>query len=329
MTNPETYDGRPSAPFNVWWKSVTKYLSFYPETNDQQKIAWVGTLLTGTAKAWDLHRYDTLGENDTWANYAAAIRTEYHDPWEAANAQLKLGHLKYAGDIRAYLTEFRALNNYARVMGESLQEKVNLAMPDSVLDMRFAHYLGEFVDDEGFLEATSQAALQVELKKALKVAKEATRAAPAPATRKDDRDKGHRRVEDRNPRPQEGNQGTRKDEFRPHGKDSWGTTGAALKGVPQAEVDVHKKDRDNCWRCGRPGHGTYDCYAGTTTAGTALPKAPWKVSAVDTAGPVTAPKRKREEEESSAVQPSKLQKVAAVDATEPTNLCADSEDSDF
>jgi len=40
-----------------------------------------------------------------------------------------------------------------------------MAMPDSVLDMRFAHYLGEFVDDDDFLEATYQAALQVEMKK--------------------------------------------------------------------------------------------------------------------------------------------------------------------
>ena len=51
MTNPETFDGKPSTPFNTWWKSVTKYLSFYPETSDQQMIAWVGTLLTGMAKA--------------------------------------------------------------------------------------------------------------------------------------------------------------------------------------------------------------------------------------------------------------------------------------
>jgi len=80
MTNPETFDGKPTTPFDIWWKSVTKYLSFYPETNDQQKIAWIGTLLTGTAKAWNLHRYDTVGENDTWINYSAAIRSEYHDP---------------------------------------------------------------------------------------------------------------------------------------------------------------------------------------------------------------------------------------------------------
>ena len=172
MENPEPFDGKPTTPFNNWWKTVTKYLSFYPETSDQQKIVWVGTLLTGTAKAWDLHRYDTMGENDTWTNYSAAIRTEYFDSREAAGAQLKLSQLKYSGDIRAYMTEFRALNNLSRATGESLQEKIDLAMPEAVIDMRFAHYLGEFADDEGFLQATYQAALQVERKKALKQAKE-------------------------------------------------------------------------------------------------------------------------------------------------------------
>ena len=154
MENPETFDGKPTTPFNNWWKMVTKYLSFYPETSDQQKIVWVGTLLTGTAKAWDLHRYDTMGENDTWANYSAAIRTEYFDSREAAGAQLKLSQLRYSGDIRAYMTEFRALNNLARATVESLQEKIDLAMPEAVIDMRFAHYLGEFADDKGFLHAT-------------------------------------------------------------------------------------------------------------------------------------------------------------------------------
>ena len=103
-----------------------------------------------------------MGEKDSWSQYAAAIRAEYLDTREAANAQLKLSQLKYTGDIGAYLREFRALKNYARATGEGLQEKIDLAMPESVLDMRFAHYLGEFADDEGFLQATYQAALQVE-----------------------------------------------------------------------------------------------------------------------------------------------------------------------
>jgi len=89
-------------------------------------------------------------------------------------------------------------------MGESLQEKINLAMSDSVLDMRFTHYLGEFVDDEGFLEATSQAALQVEMKKALKASRDAVHAAPVPTTKKKERKKEEKRptarTEGREPR---------------------------------------------------------------------------------------------------------------------------------
>jgi len=96
---------------------------------------------------------------------------EYRNEWEVVDAELKLGQLKYQGSIRAYLTEFRALNNFAWATGEALREKVDLAMPEMVLDMRFAHYLEDFADDEGFLQATHQAGLQVEKKKALKMAK--------------------------------------------------------------------------------------------------------------------------------------------------------------
>jgi len=159
MENPAKFDGKNPTAFNQWWESVTMYLGFYPETIDRQKIAWVGTLLSDTALVWYLHRHRELRDNDTWANYSAAIRTEYRNEREAADAQLKLGQLRYQGDIRSYMTEFRALNLYARATGESLQEKVNLAIPESVMDMRFAHYLEDFTDDEGFLQATYQAAL--------------------------------------------------------------------------------------------------------------------------------------------------------------------------
>jgi len=228
---------------------VTKYLSFYPETSDQQKIVWVGTLLTGTAKSWDLHRYETLGENDSWVNYATAIRAEYYDSREAANAQLKLGQLKYTGDIQAYMTEFRALNNHARTTGESLQEKIDLAMPEGVIDMRFAHYLGKFADDEGFLQATYQAALQVERKKALKQAKEQMKGqtgAPGGKTEK----KEDRRTEARTtPRPKEtGPQGNLPNTKIPWfgRKDTWATQDEAMKGVPNAEKDEYRQNRNNC-----------------------------------------------------------------------------------
>jgi len=279
MENPETFDGKPTTPFNTWWQSVIKYLRFYPETSDQQKIAWVGTLLTRTAKAWDLHRYTTLGENDTWANYAADIRTEYFDSREAANAQLKLSQLKYTGDIRAYMTEFQALNNYTRATGEGLQEKVDMAMPDAVLDMRFAHYLGEFADDEGFLQATYQAGLQVEKKKALRQAKEQMRVGSGgpmekkkEERRKDNKERGPKKEESQGSSRPNRSDNKKSSWFR--GKNTWPTQDEAYQGVPMPEREVYRQNCEDCWRCGRPGHKTYDCLSFKTRKGTVLPPAP-------------------------------------------------------
>jgi len=327
MENPKTFDGRPTTPFNNWWKTVTKYLSFYPETSDQQKIVWVGTLLTGTAKAWDLHRYDTMGENDTWANYSAAIRTEYHDSRKAATAQLKLSQLKYNGDIRAYMTAFRALNNLARATGESLQEKIDLAMPEGVIDMRFAHYLGEFADDEGFLQATYQAALQVERKKALKQAKEQMKGHPALSTGKTDKKEDRKSDAKANPRAKETDQrGNTPNSKTPWfgRKDTWSTPDEAMKGVPPAAKEEYRQDRDGCWRCGRPGHKTFECLSFQTRKGTKLPPAPWKIAAVST------PTGKRGREEKEEEPAAKQQKTAAVETREDEAMPMwESEDSDF
>jgi len=76
MENPKKFDWESSSTFKQWWESVLMYLGFYPEMVDCQKIAWVGTLLTETALVWHLHRYREPWDNDTWANYWAAIRTE-------------------------------------------------------------------------------------------------------------------------------------------------------------------------------------------------------------------------------------------------------------
>jgi len=191
MENPAKFDRKNPTAFNQWWESVTMYLGFYPETIDRQKIAWVGTLLSDTALVWHLHRYRELHDNNTWANYSAAIRTEYRNEREAADAQLILGQLRYQGDIQSYMTEFQALNLDTCATGESLQEKVNLAMPESVMDMRFAHYLEDFADDKGLLQATYQAVLQVEKKKALRLAREQARA-PAPVGKRDEKKKDGR-----------------------------------------------------------------------------------------------------------------------------------------
>jgi len=171
LKNPESFDGKLTLAFNVWWESVLEYLGFYLETLDTQKIAWVGTLLSDTAKAWHQHRRRTMADRDTWARYTAAIWAEFRDTREAANAQLKLSQLCYKGDIKAYFTEFRALNVYAQATSEGLREKIDQVIPDNILDMRFAHYMEEFIDDEHFLTATYNAGLHVERRRALKAAR--------------------------------------------------------------------------------------------------------------------------------------------------------------
>jgi len=63
-------------------------------------------------------------------------------------------------------------------------------------------------------------------------------------------------------------------------KEAWDTKDAALKGVLPKEQEEYGKSREDCWRCGRNGHKTFECFSFNTIKGTVLPKAPWSVSAV-------------------------------------------------
>jgi len=335
MKNPETLDGKSSTTFNQWWEAVTMYLGFYPETADRQKIAWIGTLLSDSALVWHLHRYRELGENDTWVNYTVAIKAEYRNERKAVDTQLKLGQLKYQGSIRAYLTEFRALNNFAWATGEALREKVDLEMPDAVLDMRFAHYLEDFVDDEGFLQATHQAGLQVEKKKALKQAREQMNGmagSTGNSTRADEKRKEERKREpNRSARSEERKKDNeRTDRPSPWGKPGrWATKEDALKGVPSREHEEYFKTPESWWRCGQKGHRTYECFAHTTRQGTVLPRACWKRAWV------SATEKRKCSEEPEEVPAPKQQKVAAIDTMEiedPRTLpiwADNDEESDF
>ena len=95
MENPTKFDGKSITTFKQWWESVTMYLGFYLETVEKLKIAWVGTLLIDTALVWYLYQYRELLDNDTGVNYSAAIRAEYRNEQESADAQLKLGQLQF------------------------------------------------------------------------------------------------------------------------------------------------------------------------------------------------------------------------------------------
>jgi len=323
MENPEKYDGKSSSTFNQWWESVTMYLGFYPEMIDRQKIAWVGTLLTDTALVWHLHRYHELRENDTWANYSAAIRAEYRNEREAADAQLKLGQLKYQGSTRAYLIVFHALNNFAPATGEALREKVDLAMPDAILDVRFAHYREDFADDEGFLQATHQAGLQVEKKKTLKAAREATRG-PTTGTKDPRKENGKEKGNPAwaQPPTEQGKNPTGK------GKKAWVSLESAWQRVPQKEREEYRAT-DNCWRCGRHGHKTFECYTFTTSRGTSLPVAHWKAAAVTGKRKATEEldKRTAKQQKVVAVEPMEMEGAAAPRKIEATPW--DDSDSDF
>jgi len=323
MKNPDSFNGKNTTNFNQWWESVTMYLGFYPETVDRQKIAWIGTLLTDTALSWHLHHYRDLGEADTWVNYSAAIRAEYHNDREAADAQQKLGQLRYQGCIRTYITELRSLNNFARANGESLREKVDLAMTDAILDMRFSQNEGEFIDDDDFIHATYRAGIQVEKRKALRATRELVRSTAPPkheAPRKAPASKTPNQEEKpRDPQQKGAPRTDRKTQYNQPGH--WVSKEAALTGVPAKEREEYGRSNDDCWRCGRSGHRTYECFAGSTKKGTSLPTAPWKVSAVH------GEKRKRSEEPEAPI-PAKQQKVAAVEVMDTAPLWEES-DSDF
>jgi hypothetical protein len=44
----------------------------------------------------------------------------------------------------------------------------------------------------------------------------------------------------------------------------------ALQNVLQSEIDKHKKDKADCWRCRHSGHKMYEYYAKKTVGGTDL-----------------------------------------------------------
>ena len=68
-------------------------------------------------------------------------------------------------------------------------------------------------------------------------------------------------------------------------------------GVPAAELAAYKAAKASCFRCGWDNHHSTECYARTTTGGSALPLAPGAISAAEVqkhkaSDPVEAPPEK-------------------------------------
>jgi hypothetical protein len=327
LPTPGTFDGKPKTPFRPWWKTIRHYFRFYPATTDEQRIAFVGALLTDEAKAWHHDRDDLITEDprrrDNWVAYSEAIITEYTDPHEAATAHEQLQNLRYKGDIKAYLTAFKTLNRVAGSNGEGLQSIVNQALPNEIIDVRFYQNPRALTTDQDFLTATYEAGRHVETLKALKARKDTkTTGAPTPKKDKDGQGSGKGSGKAATSQGEKGGSkqtgksgsGSKSEETwtsQYTGDNRWGSKAEAPKGVPKAEATEYEKSRDNCWRCGDTGHKTYECFRHHTVKGTELPKAPWKVS-----GNQPTRKRLRNDDDDDKPPAAKAQKIAAVETME-------------
>jgi hypothetical protein len=125
-------------------------------------------------KEWHQARDEEItlrNSRDTWTAYSEALQVEYLDPREAASAYAKLKSLKYKGAIKMYLTAFKALNHQAGSNREGLQDIINEAIPNKIIDIRFYQNPADLSTDEDFLVATYQVGWHVEKLAALKAAK--------------------------------------------------------------------------------------------------------------------------------------------------------------
>jgi hypothetical protein len=319
LPRPDNYDGKPKTPFRPWWNKVTYYFRFYPETIDAQRIAFVGALLTDEAQEWHQARDQAISRHrgiDNWAAYSEALQAEYTDPHEAATAHAELMTLKYKGDIKAFLTSFRTLNWQAGSTGEGLQDIINKALPDKILDVRSFQNRQALRTDDDFLTATYEAGRHVEELQALKVRR--TQSTPTtggskPTEKKDGQSrqkagKASTGQGERDPRPSNA-EGTVTKRAPPTygGQGEWPSHEACMRGVPEQEIASHRANR-GCHRCGKKGHMSNTCFAKKTQAGTLLPASPVAATAV-----AHAPTKRRREEDEEPTPAPKQQKVAAAE----------------
>ena len=188
--------------------------------------------------------------------------------------------------------------------------------------MRFAQNPGLFTEDEPFLVATYEVGRHWENRNLLAKEKAAIERGSGTGSQKL-LEKG----------PQEEHEGKGKDENRQPERNSndgqsvkpgkarlWKGLRDAFQGVPQDEIDEHKKNPNGCWRCGGGNHSRYQCYARTTAKGTTLPEAPVQIAATTT-------KRKREDTDQPHAR--LVATVAAAENTTPHWTESSDDEADF
>jgi hypothetical protein len=190
------------------------------------------------------------------------LQAEYLDPREAVTAHAKLKALKYKGDIKVYLTAFKALNHQAGSNGEGLQDIINEVIPNEIIDVWFYQNPADLNTDEDFLVATYQAGRHVEKLAAVHAAKAEKAAASGSGKEKEKEGQKSRNAsgKGRDGQGEKGLQRTKcdlagkagKPGFRGTGK--WGSMDEALKGLLADEKREYGGSKENCWRYGSEGH---------------------------------------------------------------------------
>jgi len=302
MRDPGEFDGKPKSDFRSWWRMVEAYFRCYPNTLDAQRIAWVGSLLTNEAREWHLARELRTRLQDTWNAYSEAIQEQYLDPEEASTAYDTLAALRYKGDIKAYLVTLEALNHQAQITGQPLRKMVDLALPSEIISMRFNQNPRPLLEDGPFLSATYEAGRHYESLKKLMQQK---------ATFNKDHSGSNAGASKLGPNKVSSKEGTTdavpKVPVPGNGKKIYASWKDALAGVPAADLAAHKAAKASCFRCGRDNHHSTECYARTTTGGSALPPTPGTISAAEVrkrkaSDPVGAPDVKIVRTTAAAIQ---------------------------
>jgi hypothetical protein len=331
ISKPEMFDGERDTKFRPWWRSVKDYLAFHRSslTEEADKIRWIGFQMKGKARTWHQARakqLDALHAEDTWTAYSSALEARFQDEREQENEERKMRELKYEGDIDHYVTQLREYNDIVCSHGPAFRYIIRQALPRNILQMVYNHTGGMPQEDEEFLAAVQSAGRVVEMMKRDEVMnrpkeekgksagapRESTQkgpttqgkaaGAPRESTRKGSETQGKKGSQQKDAGEKKGDKAPKKDKIWPGVKE-------ALAGVPQEDIDAHKKSAADCWRCGSDTHRTLSCYAKKTKKGTVLPAAPGK----DGKAPVVAAtKRKRDSEDEEDRAVDKKAKVAAV-----------------
>ena len=164
MKEPECYNDKDKSKFLAWWQTVTEYMDFHPGsfTTDEQKIAWVSSIMTDKAIEWHQKRGENaklMGLADTWAAYTEALKLRFKDSARAHNDWRKMQELKYDHDISAYVTKLQEYNYSVSQSGIALRELVGKAIPQEIMRMIYARYGTMPDEDVDFFEAVVHAGL--------------------------------------------------------------------------------------------------------------------------------------------------------------------------